>query len=211
MIEDTWHVSGLRGTGSHHFRVDGVVVPPSGRSSPLDDAPCIDEPDRPHPAAVAVLACCLASVAVGIAQGALDDIVALATDKVPLLAGAPLATNPTFQFDLATADAELRAARALLYETPRSVWAAASTAPSRRWPRSARRRGSRRCGRRTRAAASSTPPTARAAAARCTPSCPLQRRLRDVHAVTQHFLVRPDTMTTAGAILAGNDVDVLVF
>jgi hypothetical protein len=32
-----------------------------------------------------------------------------------------------------------------------------------------------------------------------------------VHAITQHFLVRLDTMTTAGAILAGNDVEVLVF
>ena len=27
---------------------------------------------------------------------------------------------------------------------------------------------------------------------------PLQRRLRDIHAVTQHFLVKPDTLTTAG-------------
>ena len=41
--------------------------------------------------------------------------------------------------------------------------------------------------------------------------CPLQRRLRDIHALTQHFLVRRDTLTTAGAILAGQDVDVLVF
>jgi hypothetical protein len=41
--------------------------------------------------------------------------------------------------------------------------------------------------------------------------CSLQRRLRDVHAITQHFIVRRDTMTTAGAILAGNDVDRLLF
>jgi alkylation response protein AidB-like acyl-CoA dehydrogenase len=40
---------------------------------------------------------------------------------------------------------------------------------------------------------------------------PLQRRLRDVNAVTQHFLVRPDTLTTAGAILAGQEVSVPVF
>ena len=40
---------------------------------------------------------------------------------------------------------------------------------------------------------------------------PLQRRLRDIDALTQHFLVRRDTMTTAGAILAGHDVDVMVF
>ena len=38
-------------------------------------------------------------------------------------------------------------------------------------------------------------------------NCPLQRRLRDVHAVTQHFVVKPDTFTLAGAVLAGQDVD----
>jgi len=41
--------------------------------------------------------------------------------------------------------------------------------------------------------------------------CPLQRRLRDVNALTQHFLVKRDTLTTAGAILAGQDVNVMVF
>lgn len=37
--------------------------------------------------------------------------------------------------------------------------------------------------------------------------CSLQRRLRDVHAVTQHFVVKPDTLTLAGAVFAGQDVD----
>jgi alkylation response protein AidB-like acyl-CoA dehydrogenase len=41
--------------------------------------------------------------------------------------------------------------------------------------------------------------------------CPLQRRLRDINAVTQHFLVKRDTLTTAGAILAGQDVHIMVF
>lgn len=41
--------------------------------------------------------------------------------------------------------------------------------------------------------------------------CPLQRRFRDIHAITQHFLIKPDTLTTAGAILARQDVDVMVF
>lgn len=39
----------------------------------------------------------------------------------------------------------------------------------------------------------------------------LQRRLRDIHALTQHFLVKPDTLTTAGAVLAGQDIDLPVF
>jgi alkylation response protein AidB-like acyl-CoA dehydrogenase len=38
-------------------------------------------------------------------------------------------------------------------------------------------------------------------------SSPLQRRLRDIHALTQHFAVKLDTFTKAGAVLAGQDVD----
>ena len=41
--------------------------------------------------------------------------------------------------------------------------------------------------------------------------CALQRRMRDVHALTQHFLVKQDTLTTCGAVYAGQDVDVIVF
>jgi hypothetical protein len=41
--------------------------------------------------------------------------------------------------------------------------------------------------------------------------CPLQRRSRDINALTQHFLVKRETLTTAGAILAGQDVNVMVF
>ena len=40
---------------------------------------------------------------------------------------------------------------------------------------------------------------------------PLQRRLRDINALTQHFLVRRDTLTTAGAIFAGQEVELMVF
>ena len=36
---------------------------------------------------------------------------------------------------------------------------------------------------------------------------PLQRRLRDIHALTQHFGVKLDTFTKAGAVLAGQEVD----
>ena len=36
---------------------------------------------------------------------------------------------------------------------------------------------------------------------------PLQRRLRDIHALTQHFIVKHDTFTNAGAVLAGQEID----
>ena len=92
----------------------------------MADEPCIDEPIV-HIPAPALLSLGIAGVAIGIAQGALDDIVALAVDKMPLLAPGPLAGNPLFQFELANADAAIRAARALLYETAEAAWEAAAT------------------------------------------------------------------------------------
>lgn len=42
-------------------------------------------------------------------------------------------------------------------------------------------------------------------------SNPLQRRLRDVHVLTQHFVMKADTFTKVGAVLAGQDVDLTLF
>jgi alkylation response protein AidB-like acyl-CoA dehydrogenase len=209
VIEDTWNVSGLRGTGSHHFRCEGVDVPADRTFDPLAEDPCIDYPAvRVPPPALYSLA--IASVAAGIARGALDDILGIATTKVPLLAPAPLATNAGFQRDLAIAETDLRAAVTLLYETAESVWAAAVASEASTMREEAKVR------------AAAVWITDRASdvvefahrsggGSAIYVDCPLQRRMRDMHALTQHFLVKRDTMTTAGAIFAGQDVDVMFF
>ncbi len=124
-IEDTWKVSGLCGTGSHHFAAHDVLVPAERTFPTFEAAPGVDEPvvRIPPPALYALE---IASVAIGIAQGALDEILALATDKVPFLGSAPLAANPMFQQQLAGADTELRAARALLYADADVAWSKAA-------------------------------------------------------------------------------------
>jgi alkylation response protein AidB-like acyl-CoA dehydrogenase len=209
VIEDTWTVSGLCGTGSHHFRVDEVVVRADRTLMPLADEPCLDAPivHIPPPALFAPM---IAGVALGTARAALDDIVALATGKVPLLDAAPLATNPTFQFDLATADTELRAARALLYETAASVWDTAERGDPFTLEQRARARAAA-VWVTTRAAATVDTAYRAGGGSSLYTGSPLQRRLRDIHAITQHFLVKPDTLRTAGAILAGQEPDVMVF
>ena len=112
MIEDTWTVVGLSGTGSHHFHVDGVDIPAERTCVPMSEDPCVDDPivRIPIPALISLG---IGSVAVGIAQGAIDDIVALAAEKVPLLDHEPLAAGQQFQFELGRADTELRACRGL--------------------------------------------------------------------------------------------------
>jgi alkylation response protein AidB-like acyl-CoA dehydrogenase len=209
VIEDTWHVSGLVGTGSHHFHVDDIVVPANRTVAPLADEPRIDQAllRIPPPAAFSLG---IASVAVGIAQGAIDDIVSLAGAKVPLLAPAPLAASPLFQYELAHADAGLRAARALLYETADEAMTVAREGSTPTLEHRARIRAAAVWV--TQQATSVVNTAYRSGGGSSLyVECPLQRRLRDINALTQHFLVKPDTLTTAGAILAGQDVNVMVF
>lgn len=208
-IEDTWSVSGLCGTGSHHFHVDGLVVPAEHTFDILGGEPCLDAVvvRIPPPALFALV---IASVALGIAQGALDDITVLASEKVPLLSPVALDGNPLFQIDLATADTDVRAARALLYEEAARLWAAAATGD----PLTMEQRAQVRCSgvwAVDRATSVVTAAYRAGGGSSLYTDSPLQRRLRDINALAQHFIVRRDTLITAGAILAGQDVAVMVF
>jgi len=208
-IEDTWDVSGLRGTGSHHVRVEDVIVPSTRTLATMEAQPCIDEPLTRIPVPT-LYAPPMAVVALGIARGAVDDILALAAGKVPLLDHEPLAASVPFQVELALADTRLRAASALVYDVAEELWAHGAEAQ----PISPQQRA------RTRAAAvwATTQAVEVVTAAyragggsSLYADSPLQRRLRDVNALAQHFLVKPATLATAGAVLAGQDVDLTVF
>jgi alkylation response protein AidB-like acyl-CoA dehydrogenase len=209
VIEDTWTVSGLRGTGSHHFHVDDVFVPANRTVLALAEEHTLDAPILRVPL-VSMIALAVAGVALGTAHGALDDIVAIASGKVPLLASSPLAANPLFDFELATADTDFRAARALLYDVADAAWGmAVAGEPFDKVHRARMRAAAVWVVER---AASVVDAAYRAGGGSSLyADCPLQRRMRDVHAITQHFVVKRDTMTTAGAILAGNDLELAVF
>jgi alkylation response protein AidB-like acyl-CoA dehydrogenase len=209
VIEDTWKVSGLRGTGSHHFHVDDAFVATDRTLLALADEPSVDTPVVRIPV-VSFIGLAIASVALGTAHGALDDIVAIATEKVPLLAHGTLATDSVFHVELATADTDFRAARALLHDVAGAAWDMAVAGEPFDDVQRARMR------------AAAVWVTERAAAvvdaayragggSSLYDDCPLQRRLRDVHAITQHFVVKPGTLATAGAVLAGQELDTPVF
>lgn len=202
-IEDTWHVSGLCGTGSHHIAVDDLVVPAERTYAVLTAEPCVDAVMAriPLPAPYALL---LAGIALGIARGALDDLLGLAAGKVPLLASSELATSPHLHLALGEADARLRAAQATVHDEARAVWRVAEAGEPLEVDQRARLRASSTWATTTAAAVVDTAYTAGGGTSLYA-SSPLQRRLRDIHAVTQHFLVRPDTMTAAGAVLAGQE------
>jgi alkylation response protein AidB-like acyl-CoA dehydrogenase len=208
-IEDTWSVSGLRGTGSHDVVVRGALVPAARTLAVFVDPPCVDSPLAriPLPAAAALL---MGMVAVGTAQGALDDVIDLAAGKTPLLSPTTLAANPRFQHVLGAADVRLRAARSLLQAEAAALWATAEAGGELTLALRARARSA---GVHAVSAAADVVDAAYRAGGGSAlyDSSPLQRRLRDSRALTQHFLVKDDTLTTCGAVLAGLDPHVEVF
>jgi alkylation response protein AidB-like acyl-CoA dehydrogenase len=209
VIEDTWDVSGLRGTGSHHFHVRDAVVEADCTLRTLVAEPSIDAPIVRIPAPP-LIGLAIASVARGIAQGAVGDIVSLATEKTPLLAPAPLATNPRFQFELGMFDTELAAVDRLLDDAAHTAWTTATEGEEFTLETRARLRATAVwCT--TRAAAIVDFAYRSGGGTAIYAQSPLQRRMRDIHALTQHFLVKDDTLTTAGAILAGQPLTIPVF
>ena len=179
------------------------------RPAPPLDPPCIDEPIVRMPVP-AIYAMCIAGVALGIARGALDDILAVAPSKVPLLSAGPLDGSPGFHDVVARADTELRAARALLHSAAATAWAAAEAGrPATLADRAALRAASTWTVERAGTAVDAAHRAGGGGSVYA--DNPLQRRLRDIQTLRQHFLVRPDTLTTAGAVFAGLEPDVPIF
>ena len=203
-IIDTWTVSGLCGTGSHDFALDEVFVPDARTFRVFDPGGVEGTMGRIPELQYSSLA--IAAVALGIADGALGDITTLATAKVPMFSDGTLAANPLFRHRLAEADTQLRAARALLDSEVATTWQIATAAEEFTPERRARIRSTATWVTATAAHVVDTAYTAGGGTALYS-DCSLQRRLRDVHAVTQHFVVKPDTLTLAGAVFAGQDVD----
>ena len=115
VIEENWNVSGMRGTGSFDVRVDNQVIPESwtfARGAPSS----LDEPLYRYPV-MAVSAMALSVVNLGIARGAIDELVGMATGRTSLTGGVSFANRPSVQIEVAKAEALLRSARAYFFET----------------------------------------------------------------------------------------------
>ena len=210
VIEDTWTAFGLAGTGSHHIRVDDVVVPAERTFSLQHGEPCVDATVA-HISPPSLYSTCLAALALGIAQGALDDIVALSREQGPTSGRRSARDQPHLSVrSRECRRGAARRARSLTYESAELMWATAEAGLELTLQQRARLRAGAVWV--TDRAVSVVETAYRAGGGTAIyAECPLQRRLRDIHALTQHFLVRRDTLVTAGAVLAGQPVDVPVF
>jgi alkylation response protein AidB-like acyl-CoA dehydrogenase len=198
-VQDTWQVSGLRGTGSVDFIARAVPVQPEMVAT-LGQAPRQPTTMFRLPFG-AWLAMDKAAVATGIARGAIDACLTLAT-RTPAFATSPLREEARMQWQIADAEASLRAARAFLYDALADAWhAAACGRPVTIWESALLRLASVHA---TRAACEAVELAYHAAGSvSLFDASPLQRALRDVHAVRQPMMVADRYRQDVGRVLLG--------
>lgn len=205
-ILDTWYVSGLRGTGSNDVVATDVLVPEARTYRLVGGTPVADGALYAFPI-FGLLALGVASVAVGIARGAIDELETLATRKTATGSRRRLADRSHVQMEVAKAAAELAAAEAFVSQ---DVGLALDQAEEGTQPDIETRA-------RLRLAATHATRTAARVVDRMYDagggtsiyaSSRLQRAFRDVHAATQHVVVAPATYELAGRVLLGLETDV---
>jgi alkylation response protein AidB-like acyl-CoA dehydrogenase len=115
-MTDTWHVIGLRGTGSDKYSVTDLFVPEQYVVA-RDEGTRREEGLLYRFSSLQLYAAGFAGVAMGIARSTLDAFVELARDKVPFRSQRTLRDNNVVQSQVAQAEARLRSARAFLYQS----------------------------------------------------------------------------------------------
>ncbi len=204
-IHDTWYSTGLRGTGSNDFSVDGAYVPMGRSVQPLLGKRRVDCDLAAFPN-FSLLAAGVAAVSLGVARHAIDEFTELAVGKRPLFSSRTLSQSGSAQAELAKAEATLRSARAFLHDELAQAWMQARTGD--RIDVATRARIRLACVHAAGSAAQATDVVYTLAGGTSVfESSPLQRCLRDAHVATQHLMVSPRLYETLGRMFFGIDVD----
>lgn len=197
-IIDTWHVAGLRGTGSHDFAVENLFVE-EGLVQPLNfDVPVESGPLYAFPL-LTNFSITKAAVAIGVARHAVEALRSLALTKTPTAHTSLLRERPAVQGDLARAEALVRSARAFLHETVDEAWRSvaagnALTVEQRAWLKLAAVDGVQRAVQAVDLMYNAGGATA------IYESNPLERCFRDVHVVPAHVNVQPAAYEIVGRV-----------
>jgi indole-3-acetate monooxygenase len=198
-IEDTWHVAGLKGTGSHHISLSETVVPADYFFDLMGGESAL--PGPLYQAAKQFLPLFHSAFAVGVAEGALDALVAVAlAGRKQLFAASPLRDLETFQEAIGRVAADLDAVRACSQARIATHWRHALAGTLK----------DEVCF----TQATQTAIWVTSACVRIVDACfrlgggsalyensPLQRQLRDMHAAAQHAFVQERHYVGGGKLL----------
>ena len=202
-IIDTWHVSGLRGTGSRDIEAKDVFVPEDRLLKMYGGTPVVDGPNYRFPT-LGFLALTIAPIPLGIARRAIDELIGIAAGKTPMGSFNKLRDKVITQVEIAKAEAILRSARAWLYELTDELWDKAVrdveiTMHDRAMLRMACAHVAFEGARATDIAYTLGGGTS------IYETSVLQRCLRDAHAATQHIMHALPNYELAGRVMLGLD------
>ncbi|MGH0028555.1 MAG: acyl-CoA dehydrogenase family protein [Myxococcota bacterium] len=200
-IADTWHVAGLRGSGSHDVVARDLFVPDERVTCAMQAPLVLDHPIYKLPP-MNRLAYNKVGVATGIARAAFAAFTELASETKRRGSSAPLREKPAVQRAVADAAIALGSARAFVFETVEEIWqtvlAGDATRPAQR------ARVHLACSTAGRAAGDAVALLHEAAGSGVNfDGHPLERRLRDVRVVPQHLMVSPQWLECSGGVLLG--------
>lgn len=201
---DTWHTSGLRGSGSLDYSVNSVFVPEERAAGYLKSgvapSPLFAFPN------FTFLALGIGAVCMGIARAAIVELVKLAATKRRISSKTTIAEQQVSQMKLAQAEADLRSARLFYYDSLDQAWqtALAGDKVSIEQRRDVRLAVTNAVIKSVGivnemydlGGGSSIYETSR-----------LQRYFRDINVAKSHIMVAPSTLETAGRLLFGLDTN----
>lgn len=209
---DAWNVVGLRGTGSDSYSVTDMFVPAeyslvpraTGRDQQqAADAPPQVETERREQgtlyrhAPMNVYQCGFAAVALGIARATLSAFIALATKKTP--AGTTLALRDShwIQTRIALSEAKLASSRAWILQVLRAMWEECAESGKATFERRVELRLAATCAIQEAREVVETS-YADAGATAIFEANPFERRLRDMHAVSQQVQAAATHLQSVG-------------
>jgi indole-3-acetate monooxygenase len=198
-IEDTWQAPGLRATGSHHIVLKDKFVPAENSIDMASARPYLPGPLYSSP--MQFIPLLHGSFALGLAQGALEDLIAIArSGRKQQQAAVSMQNSEIFHYDLGRVQAEFRAAQSMYDTQAASHWRhalagtlngealLAEATQSMVWVTEACLGVVQTC-------------FALAGSAAVSDSVPLQRRLRDMQTAAQHAAVQQSRYAKAGKLL----------
>jgi alkylation response protein AidB-like acyl-CoA dehydrogenase len=200
-ILDTWHVGGLRGSGSHDVVVDEVFVPvedsfvptpPVASTSPLAQLPVIP-----------VMTAGLGAQFLGMARAAIAVTIEILRTKVSVDPGMSIRERPSVLADIASYSAAVAAARSHLHTSMAALWENVRNKLPTAEDRAALYSAALHA-----AAVARACVVAMHAAAGTTAlytDCPLERSVRDLHTMAQHIAAQPLWLEDTGRVLVGHE------
>jgi alkylation response protein AidB-like acyl-CoA dehydrogenase len=201
-VDDVWNVSGLRGTGSDTFRVADLFVPDEHSTAP--------EAVQPGASYIFnrtnIFSTGFAAAALGVARGTLDAFEELSRTKAPRGIAGVLREQQAVRIQVAEAEATIRSSRAYLHEVVSKAWDEAVN--SREMTPDTRiqlRLASTFAIQRSADVVEAVYRLAGTSA--IIKGGPIERRLRDIHAITQHIQGRWDHFDAPGQYFLGLEPD----